>query len=90
MRATTPPQHNPQSDKANHEALLTRQDFAHALSSSLRTVDDAIATGSIEIVRIGRSVRIRPSALAEFIEARVTRRNPRREAQKVSAPKGGA
>jgi excisionase family DNA binding protein len=71
-------------------SLLTRQDVARSLSTCLRTIDEAIASGDIEIVRIGRSVRIRPSALEEFIEARITRRNPRRQAQKVSSLKGDA
>lgn len=70
--------------------LLTRHDVAHALSSCLRTVDDAIASGSIEIVRIGRSVRIRPSALKEFIEARATRLNPRAASKKKILKAGGA
>ena len=59
-------------------SLLTRQEVARSLSTCLRTVDDAIASGALEIVRIGRSVRIRPSALEEFIEVRVTRCNPRK------------
>jgi excisionase family DNA binding protein len=76
---------DPQASQPKHStstppatSLLTRQDAALALSTCLRTVDEAIASGDIEIVRIGRSVRIRPSALELFIEARTTRRNPRR------------
>jgi excisionase family DNA binding protein len=65
-------------------ALLTRQDTALALATCLRTVDEFIASGDLEIVRIGRSVRIRPSALEAFIEARTTRRNPRRAAHKAA------
>jgi excisionase family DNA binding protein len=64
--------------------LLTRQDAAKALASCLRTVDEAIASGAIEIVHIGRSVRIQASALERFIEARTTRRNPRRAARKAT------
>lgn len=51
--------------------LLTRQDVATALTTSLRTVDEAIASGDLEIVKIGRSVRVRASALEAFIEARI-------------------
>lgn len=63
-------------------SLLTRQDAALALSTCLRTVDEAIASGDLEIVKIGRAVRIKPSALELFIEVRTTRRNPRTAARK--------
>lgn len=69
--------------------LLTRHEAAHALSSCLRTVDEAIASGDLEIIRIGRSVRIRPSALEDFIEARATRRDPMHEARMASKRRGG-
>ncbi len=63
-------------------ALLTRQDVASRLATCLRTVDEAIAKGDLEVIKIGRSVRIRPSALELFIEARATRLNPRRPVRK--------
>jgi len=79
---TTPPP-NPLLNSASAAlSLLTRQDAAIALATCLRTVDEAIASGNIEIVRIGRSVRIRPSALESFIDARTTRVNPRRPVKK--------
>jgi excisionase family DNA binding protein len=85
MRAYTTPPPNPQLNSTTVTAsLLTRQDTAVALATCLRTVDEFIASGDLEIVRIGRAVRIRPSALEEFIEARATRRNPRRAAQKAA------
>jgi excisionase family DNA binding protein len=56
-------------------ALLTRQDVALLLSVSIRGVDEAIATGTLEIVSIGRLVRIRPSAVEAFIESRISRRS---------------
>jgi excisionase family DNA binding protein len=85
MRANSTPPSNPQLNPTTAAAsLLTRQDAALALSSCLRTVDEAIASGDIEIVRIGRSVRIRPGALELFIEARTTRRNPRRSSHRVA------
>jgi excisionase family DNA binding protein len=62
--------------------LLTRHEAAEALHQSLRTVDENIANGSIKVVRIGRSVRIRPEALEEFIDARETRINPRKKGSK--------
>ncbi|MES2919971.1 MAG: helix-turn-helix domain-containing protein [Verrucomicrobiota bacterium] len=79
MRANSTPPPNPQPNSATATAsLLTRQDVAVALATCLRTVDEAIASGGLEIVAIGRSVRIRPSALESFIDARATRRNPGR------------
>jgi len=54
------------------------------LATCVRTIDEAIATGDIEIVRIGRSVRIRPIAIERFIEARTTRCNPRRASHKAA------
>jgi excisionase family DNA binding protein len=62
--------------------LLTRHEAAEALHQSLRTIDENIANGSLRVVRIGRSVRIRPEALEEFIDARETRSNPRKKGAK--------
>ena len=70
-------------------ALLTRYDAAARIATCVRTIDEAIATGDLEIVRIGRSVRIRPIALERFIAARITRCNPRRarkSARKAATP----
>ena len=74
------------SRTASGIALLTRFDAADLTATCLRTIDEAIAAGDLEIVRIGRSVRIRPIALERFIEARTTRCNPRR-ARKTTARK---
>lgn len=88
MRATTTPPAHPQPNSTTAiTSLLTRQDAAVALATCLRTVDEAIASGDIEIVVIGRSVRIRPSALELFIEARATRRNPRTAVRKPATKK---
>lgn len=88
MRVTTSPPPNPQLNSTTATAsLLTRQDTALALATCLRTVDEFIASGDLEIVRIGRSVRIRPSALDAFIEARATRRNPRTAIRKPATKK---
>jgi len=65
-------------------ALLTRHEAASQLATCLRTVDEAIAKGDIEVIKIGRSVRIRPSALELFIEARAIRINPRRTVRKAA------
>jgi excisionase family DNA binding protein len=61
-----------------NEALRTRQQAADFLGISLRTIDSLIASGELPCVPIKRSVRIRPSALEEFIESLETRRNPHR------------
>ena len=53
--------------------LLTRQESAERLSQSVRTVDKLIEAGELPVVRIGRSIRIRPSAIEYFIEARESR-----------------
>lgn len=60
--------------------LFTRQQSAKALQISLRSVDALLANGDLPAVRIGASVRIRPSAIEYFCEARETRNNPKRRA----------
>jgi excisionase family DNA binding protein len=47
--------------------LLTAAEVADRLNISLRTVRRLIKNGMLPIVRIGRSVRIRPEALAALI-----------------------
>jgi len=85
MSPHTSRQSRPQSNATSVTAsLLTRFDAADRLASCVRTIDEAIATGELEIVRIGRSVRIRPIALERFIEARTTRCNPRRASHKAT------
>jgi excisionase family DNA binding protein len=49
--------------------LLTVEDAAEHMSTSVRFVRRLIAERRIEFVRIGRHVRISESALAEFIAA---------------------
>lgn len=58
--------------------LLNRKEAGIILGVSLRTVDELVSTGDIPVVRLGRSVRIRPSAIDYLIEARETRNNPRK------------
>jgi len=57
--------------------LLTRQEAADALCLSVRKIDLLVASGDLPAVRIGRSIRIRPSALDYLIEARESRTNLR-------------
>jgi excisionase family DNA binding protein len=58
--------------------LVTRHEAAAALGISVRTMDDLISKGEVPVVRVGRSVRIRPSALDYFVEARETHAKRRR------------
>ncbi|GAA5477271.1 helix-turn-helix domain-containing protein [Haloferula helveola] len=55
--------------------LLTRNEAAEALAISLRLFDSLVAKGEIPVIRIGKSVRIRPSTIEYFIEAREGYRN---------------
>ena len=57
--------------------LLNRKEAGTILGVSLRTIDSLISTGDLPVVRLGKAVRIRPSALEYLIEARETRTNPR-------------
>jgi excisionase family DNA binding protein len=63
--------------------LLTRIEAAEALNLSPRTIDGLLASGDLPAVRVGRSVRIRPSAIDYFIESRETRKNPQRAKTKA-------
>ena len=49
--------------------LLTVEDAAERMSTSVRFVRRLIAERRIEFVKLGRHVRIAESALADFIEA---------------------
>lgn len=51
--------------------LLNAQDVAEALSIGLSTVYQLLERGELTCIRIGRSVRVRPEDLEEFIESRV-------------------
>ena len=50
--------------------LLNRHEVADLLQVSLRTVDQHMALGNLRVIKIGRSVRVRMSALDEFLDAR--------------------
>jgi excisionase family DNA binding protein len=69
--------------------LLNRREAGTLLGVSLRTVDELISTGDIPVVRLGRSVRIRPSALDYLIEARESRVNPRKTRATIAHRNGG-
>jgi excisionase family DNA binding protein len=48
--------------------LLTAAEVAEILNISLRSARRMLADGRLPFVRIGRSVRVRPEALAAMIE----------------------
>jgi len=54
--------------------LLNAQDIAVALNIGLSTVYLLLERGELPSIRIGRSVRIRPEDLEEFIESKVQRK----------------
>ena len=68
----------PQLQKANPAALLTKCQVATLLNCSLRTVHNLIAIKAIPYVRIGRAVRIRPEAVTAYIESSTVKAFQRR------------
>ena len=50
--------------------LLTILQVADILQASTRTVRRFIESGELEVVRVGRLVRIRPEALTAFLDKR--------------------
>jgi excisionase family DNA binding protein len=58
----------------NLSGLLNAQDIAVALSIGLSTAYLLLERGELPSIRIGRSVRIRPEDLEEFIESKAQRK----------------
>ena len=54
--------------------LLNAQEVAAALNMGLSTVYMLVERGELPSIRIGRSVRIRPEDLENFIESKAQRR----------------
>ena len=50
------------------DRLLTAEDIAEHCQVSIRTVRRWIADGALQVVRLGRQVRIRPLHLERFIK----------------------
>jgi excisionase family DNA binding protein len=58
---------------------MTRSEAARSLQISLKKLDGLIADGTLPVIRMGRSIRIRPEALNAFaasMESKPTRRKP--------------
>lgn len=64
--------------------LLTRHESAAYITTCLRTLDEKIASGDIPVIRIGKAIRIRRSALDAFLEASESRANPKRRKRATS------
>lgn len=65
-----------------NKQLLTRQEAAESLSLSIRKLDMLIASGDLPVVRMGKAVRVRPSAIDYLIEARESRGPAKRKGGK--------
>jgi excisionase family DNA binding protein len=66
--------------------LLTRHEAAEMLGLSVRKIDLLVSSGDLPAVRIGRSIRIRPSALDYLIESRESRSNVATRKRKNARP----
>jgi len=53
---------------AVHEPLQTKRDLAQFLRVGSRCVDNWMARGLLPYLKIGRSVRFRPSEIQSFLE----------------------
>jgi excisionase family DNA binding protein len=58
----------PKSPRTSRRFLLTAAEVAEILHVSIRSVRRLIKDGKLPIVRVGRSVRIRPEALETLID----------------------
>lgn len=57
--------------------LYDRAEVAAMMTISLRTLDELVARGEIQVVRIGKAVRFTMSALEAFIEDHETQKQKR-------------
>ena len=68
----------------SEDPLMTAQEIATESHLSLRTVRSLIADGELEIVQVGRAVRIRRSVYAAWLRRCQHRRSPRRKKTTLS------
>lgn len=52
----------------NPPKLLTKQDACERLSISRATLDRIIARGELQVIHVGRQVRIHPDDLSTYID----------------------
>jgi excisionase family DNA binding protein len=55
--------------------LLTPDDVCALLKVKKSWLYDAVETGAIEAIRLGKQLRFRPSALVRYVEERVSNAN---------------
>lgn len=61
-------------DQYENAAVLTVKEVAEALRLSPRTINRLISEQRLASIRLGRSRRVRPEAIAEFLTANETLR----------------
>ena len=59
----------PPESRGGVEPLLTAAEVAKILRLSVRSVRRLIAENELHVVRVGRSVRVRPEDLRSFLDA---------------------
>lgn len=69
--------------------LLTKPEVGHALGLSTRTVENLLAAGELPGVKIGRSIRVRPSDLETFIARKAAATAARKADERTDEVAGG-
>jgi excisionase family DNA binding protein len=59
----------PPESRGGVEPLLTAADVARILRLSVRSIRRLIAEDELPVIRVGRSVRVRPEDLRSFLDA---------------------
>jgi excisionase family DNA binding protein len=72
-----------QSEVVPAVELLTPAELASALKTTVRMVRRLVAERRIEYVKVGRSVRFEPSAVAAYVEANRVRPDHRRTVRRL-------
>ena len=69
--------------------LLTKVEVGDALHLSTRTVENLLAAGELPGVKIGRSIRVRPSDLEAFIARKAAATAARKADERANEVAGG-
>jgi excisionase family DNA binding protein len=72
-------------DTPGDKLLLTVDDVCHRLSVSRATICRMMASGELQTVKLGRSVRIPFDRLQELIRSKETKRPPGQAGDRVEA-----